>query len=77
MVLPSNQKHGSGCCEHNGLLPVGGAEQVSIFDGALMGSCRPDNDVKLDQTIKAKQLAQVVMFASRPVIATRSLAMAA
>jgi hypothetical protein len=43
------------------------------------GSCRPDNDVKLDQTINAKnKLAQVVMFAKRAVVVpARQYAMAA
>ena len=55
------------------------AESVSTFGTVAEGSCRPDNVVKLDQTLKAKRkLAQVVMFASRSTVApARQLAMAA
>ena len=54
-------------------------QMVSTFEGVAEGSCRLGNDVKLDQTIDAKRkLAQVVMFAARPVVApARQLAMAA
>lgn len=57
----------------------GGPESVSTFEGVVLGSCRPDNDVKLDQTIDAtKKVAKVIAFpAMLSVASARQMALAA
>lgn len=57
----------------------GGLDGFRHLSIVAAGSCRLGNDVKLDQTIDAKnKLAKVIAFAARPsVAAMRPMAMAA